>query len=113
MLLTNLRSTVPHVETRIGWLQRSYYRELLEWVYKEIEPCIIIEEFIGGSGDVPRDYKFFVFDGSVELIEVDAQRFTEHRRALYTPQWEKIGARLLMRPSLAMCLVRNILTRCS
>jgi hypothetical protein len=42
--------------------------------------------------DAPNDYKLFVFDGIVRLIQVDAGRFTKHRRRLYTPTWEKIEA---------------------
>lgn len=38
------------------------------------------------------DYKVFCFDGEVKMIEVDYDRFTEHKRNLYTPEWERMEA---------------------
>jgi len=59
------------VETCRGWLRQNYYYAEGEWVYKNIEPRIIVEEFIDdGTGSVPTDYKLFVFDGRVELIAI-------------------------------------------
>jgi TupA-like ATPgrasp len=83
------------IETCSAWLKRSYYKETLEWAYKHIEPRIIVEEFIDdGSGTAPNDYKLFVFDGTVKLIQVDTGRFIDHRRRLYTPAWEKLDVLL-------------------
>ena len=42
----------------------------------------------------PLDYKLFVFDGRVELIQVDSGQFTEHRRRLFSPAWEKLDVTL-------------------
>jgi TupA-like ATPgrasp len=83
------------VETCKGWLKRNYYDTMREWAYKHVAPLIIVEEFIdGGNGSVPNDYKFFVFGGVVEFIQVDADRFTRHRRSLYTRAWKKLPVRL-------------------
>jgi hypothetical protein len=83
------------IETCRCWLKRSYYEETSEWVYKNIKPQIMVEEFIDdGSGTAPNDYKLFVFDGTVKLIQVDTGRFIDHRRRLYTPEWEKVNALL-------------------
>lgn len=60
----------------------------LELQYKGITPLIIAEKLLEDeSGDV-RDYKFFVFDGKVELIQVDICRDSNHRRNIYTPDWK-------------------------
>jgi hypothetical protein len=76
------------------WLNQSYYEKTREWHYKHIEPRIIVEEFIDeGTGAAPNDYKLFVFAGSVEVIQVDAGRFTDHRRRLYSPAWKKLDVR--------------------
>ena len=83
------------VATCRDWLARSYYEQTREWVYRNIPPRIIIEEYIDDCTDAtPRDYKLFVFDGAVAMIQVDAMRFTNHRRRLYTPHWERIDALL-------------------
>lgn len=83
------------IETCAGWLNQSYFEQTREWIYKNIEPQILVEEFIDdGSGAAPSDYKLFVFDGTVEMIQVDVQRFTKHRRGLYTPAWKKLDVLL-------------------
>jgi hypothetical protein len=76
------------------WLSESLYRVTREWPYKHIEPQILIEEFIDdGGGTPPKDYKLFVFDGKVELIQIDIGRFTHHRRRLYTVDWQTLDVR--------------------
>ena len=79
------------IQACTNWLERSYYEITREWAYKEIQPQIIVEQFIDdGSGAAPNDYKLFVFDGRVELIQVDAGRFIKHQRRLYSPAWEQL-----------------------
>ncbi|MBV8814992.1 MAG: hypothetical protein JO271_10920 [Verrucomicrobia bacterium] len=75
-----------------GWLNQSYYDISREWVYKEIKPQIMVQEFIDdGGGPVPTDYRLFVFEGTVELIEVNVGHLTRGRVRLYTPAWEKLA----------------------
>jgi hypothetical protein len=78
------------IETCKGWLTQNYYRKGSEWAYKNIEPQILIEEYIhDGYGDDPTDYKFFVFDGKVRLIQTHYDRHTNHAAVIYTPSWER------------------------
>lgn len=78
-------------ETCTGWLNQNYYKITREWAYKQIEPRIIVEQFIDdGTGNVPYDYKAYVFGGAVEMIEVDLGRFTHLKRLVYSPAWEKL-----------------------
>lgn len=75
------------------WLRRSYYKQTREPVYKHIEPRIIVEELIDdGNGSAPNDYKLFVFDGTVKLIQLHSGRFSDHRAALFTPTWKRVDA---------------------
>jgi hypothetical protein len=79
------------IERCNGWLDQSYYEITREWVYKHIEPRILVEEFIDdGTGALPNDYKLFVFDGTVQIIQVDAGRFYDHRRRVYSTDWKKL-----------------------
>ena len=83
------------IDTCYQWLSRSFYKESRVWVYKNIQPRIMVEEFIDeGSGTPPNDYKVFVFGGRAEMLQVDATRFTDHRRRFYTPCWEKLDVLL-------------------
>jgi hypothetical protein len=60
------------------------------WAYSKVKPRILVEELLLSDGQIPKDYKFFVFRGSVGLVQVDQDRFAGHRRNLYTPRWEKL-----------------------
>ena len=78
------------IEKCRGWLTLNFsiYGERH---YRNIPPRIIVEEFIdNGGGQPPKDYKLFVFGGKVEMIQVDASRFSGHRRRLYRPDWERL-----------------------
>jgi TupA-like ATPgrasp len=79
-----------------AWLSESFYERGSEWAYKNVEPRILVEEYIeDGSGDkAPIDYKMFVFDGKVALIQADVARFSTHRRGFYDKDWNEIDVRL-------------------
>ena len=58
-------------------LQKDYYLRCREWPYKNVERCILAEEFITSASnnmhDIP-DYKFFCFDGEVKGLYVATGR---------------------------------------
>lgn len=73
------------------WLKKSYYLHSKEWAYKDIKPCVICEELIfDEEGNLPKDYKFFCFNGTVRFIQVDHGRFTHHTRSIYDQDWNKL-----------------------
>lgn len=72
----------------INWLGCNYYDRSKEWCYKDIVPTILVEEFLGNSDQPPEDYKFFCFDGVVKMIQVDVDRYTDHKRNLYNREFE-------------------------
>jgi len=70
------------------WLRSRYPALHCEWGYRNIAPMALAEEYLStAAGDIPPDYKFFVFGGRVRMIQVDLDRFTAHSRCLYDPQW--------------------------
>lgn len=72
------------------WLATNWYNVWKEWAYRDISPRLIIENFIGKDGIPPADYKFHVFNGRVEMIQVDTDRFKGHKSMLFTPDWNKL-----------------------
>ncbi len=74
------------------WRQDYFYYER-EWSYKGIRPRVLIEELLidENTFDI-NDYKFFCFDGEVKLVQVDFDRTIEHKRNLYSPEWEFLEA---------------------
>lgn len=70
-------------------LAQDYYLTGREWPYKNVPRKIIAEKFmVDESGVELKDYKVFCFDGEPKAIQVDFDRFTEHKRNVYSTQWE-------------------------
>ena len=62
-----------------------------EWAYSRVPRGIIIEELlIGANGGIPEDYKFFVFHGKCQYIQVDAGRFGGRTQDFYSPSWQHL-----------------------
>jgi hypothetical protein len=70
------------------WESDSRLPVLGEWAYTMAAPGYLVEERIGPIPGSPSDFKIFVFDGDPFMIQVDTDRFTRHRRLLYSPKWE-------------------------
>ncbi len=70
-------------------LNQNFYYHSREWPYKTVEPRIIVEEFLeDGSVNDLNDYKIFNFNGEPKFIQVDMDRFTDHKKNIYTTDWE-------------------------
>lgn len=75
------------------WLNKDYYLLGREKVYQNLEKYLIIEEKLAdGKSDVPPDFKLHCFNGKVEIIQVDSDRFKSHRRNLYGRDFAPIDA---------------------
>jgi hypothetical protein len=67
-----LAPTVKGVEAMMneGWLKFDYGAYSRQWTYSQIESLLLVEEFIESQAEsddgVPWDYKFFVFDRTVQ-----------------------------------------------
>jgi len=70
------------------WFAINPYYLSREWQYRKIRPRILAEELLGDN--VP-DYKFFCFRGRVRYIQLDVDRFVNHKRNLYTRDWELLA----------------------
>ncbi|WP_242137433.1 ATP-grasp fold amidoligase family protein [Sphingomonas sp. TREG-RG-20F-R18-01] len=83
------------------WVDQRYGGWLDEWLYREIPPGVLIEPFIGADGQLPIDYKFYVFGGVVAFIQVHLEREHRHRWIVLDRHWrcEGDGTDLPPRPS--------------
>lgn len=75
-----------------GWLDDWQASQLGEWAYGFANRTILLEEWIGDGPAVPDDYKFFVFHGRVEMIQLDQDRFVGHKLSLYDREWNPVAA---------------------
>lgn len=94
------KNVINHNEVRRmfdEWQSIKYeYMSGLEMHYSGIESFIIAEKLLDTKdGSDLKDYKLFVFDGKVKLIQVDIDRQHIHRRNLYTPDWEYLPYSIL------------------
>ena len=67
-------------------LSLNYYKSGREANYKYLSPKIIVEPLVFGSAN-PNDYKFFCVNGIPKLIQVDIDRYTNHKRTLLDINW--------------------------
>jgi TupA-like ATPgrasp len=73
-----------------GWFRPAEAKKLHEWAYLKARPLLLAEEMLGVSGSPPSDYKFYVFEGEVAVIEVHADRYDDHRVRYYLPDWSPL-----------------------
>ncbi len=70
-------------------LNSNFFWYSREWVYKNIKPRIIVEEFMPDeNGNCPVDYKFYCFNGKVEVFIVVNNRFTNRSTNYYNKKSE-------------------------
>ena len=71
------------------WLRMTHAVAAREWLYSEIEPGLLVEPYIGTGDVAPPDYKFLVFGGRTEYIQVDLGRLQTHRQLFYDVHWNR------------------------
>lgn len=65
-------------------LRQNYYWISREWNYKDIPRKIVAEKIIRDSkGELPRDYRFFCFDGEPKLLMMDVGVIDDRGRHQY------------------------------
>ena len=74
-----------------GWLEpfSNHYYYSYEWQYKDIEPKIICEKYIEQMDGNLLDYKVFCFNGNSHYIQIDIDRYTNHKMCFYSLNWIK------------------------
>ena len=81
------------------WLRSDFTIVGREWSYRNIRRAIFSEELLEGPlGTTPPDYKLFVFNGKVRIIQVDADRFACHTQVLYDQHWNVIEGTVAAAP---------------
>lgn len=77
------------------WFGVNYYWDGREPNYDGLIPKVLVEELLTlpGSEDLP-DYKIFCFRGVPAFIQVDVDRFVDHKRSFYSPRWNELDFRM-------------------
>ncbi len=70
------------------WMAEDLFSRFREWSYKGIIPRIIVEPLLLDSdGKLPKDYKFFCFDGEVKYVYVVSERETSYFLDFFDLSW--------------------------
>jgi len=93
---TDITELTTHTQQ---WWKRNPI-ELGEWGYGQAQPVMLLEQRIPTpDGSVPADYKFYVFDGRVELIQVNRSRFNNQTGTFLDAQWNRLPVRWRIMPA--------------
>ena len=87
-LLFDKKKTRKKIE---NCLNSNFYLKHREWPYKNVSRRIIAEKYmVDESGIELKDYKIFCFNGEPRFIEVDYDRFIDHKLNVYDLDWNFI-----------------------
>lgn len=84
------RLNIPEAKSRLKEaLSSDFYAKYREWAYKDVPRKVIAEKYMTDeSGEELKDYKVFCFNGEPKFIQLDYGRFSDHKRNLYSCDWE-------------------------
>lgn len=84
-------------QTKDWWTRTPV--ELGEWGYTQARPLLLLEERIPSpAAAVLPDYKFYVFDGRVELIQVNRGRFERQTATFLDARWNRLPVQWRIMP---------------
>lgn len=84
----NIKETKEHIE---NCQKTSHFWYGREWAYKNVDPHIIVEQYMEDEGCTElKDYKFFCSHGVPKFVQVEYGRFGTHIVNRYTLDWEYI-----------------------
>ena len=75
-----------------AWGRGRYGYWLDEWLYTQVPRGILVEPFVGPVDTLPIDYKFYVFGGQVEFVQVHLGRGARHRWIVFDRDWTRVSS---------------------
>jgi len=74
------------------WLSLDYSwrpgKQFVEWAYQDIARAVLVEELLlDDSGGIPKDYRFYVFNGVAEIVIVDGHMTKARTKACMSMDW--------------------------
>ncbi|MDA8333263.1 MAG: ATP-grasp fold amidoligase family protein [Candidatus Dormibacteraeota bacterium] len=88
-------STADDLDRITGrWLAQNPELSKGEWGYSQARRTLLVEPLLGDGPQPPVDYKLFVFHQRPALLQIDSDRFSGHRRRLYTSDFRPLKTRL-------------------
>lgn len=73
------------------WSKINYYWQNREWVYRDLKPRFIVEEFLDdNTGSSLTDYKFYCFNGEPAFCQVIRNRGKNESIDFYDLEWKHL-----------------------
>lgn len=74
------------------WLAIDFEKAAREYVYADMPHNIMFEELLidPESGNIPCDYKFYVFNGVVRLVECHTEKPENHKVTFFDQDWNML-----------------------
>ena len=80
----------PAIEEKLAlYLAIDFGAYLKELHYSKIPRQVLVEPFLSDRGELPIDYKIFVFGGTPKYIQVDTDRERAHKRTFFDAHWNR------------------------
>ncbi len=76
-----------------AWLEIDYSKVGRSKQHRKTPPRLLAEQLLGEKGKAPIDYKFFCFDGRMELLMVVVDRHTDRRDLFLDREWNRLPVR--------------------
>jgi hypothetical protein len=95
IILSDQAVNYVHLSRRCrDWLATDYGRDHVEWAYRPIPRRILVEELLPfRNGNPADDLKFAVFDGVVQMAQLNNNKFHDHKNAFVTRDWMPLPIR--------------------
>lgn len=72
-------------------MKKNFYYQGREWPYKNVIPRVYAEAYLEDKGETQlTDYKVFNFNGTPRIIQVDFDRYTDHKRKFFDTEWNEM-----------------------
>lgn len=73
-------------------MKKNFYYQGREWPYKNVIPRVYAEAYLEDNGETQlTDYKVFNFNGNPRIIQVDFDRYTDHKRKFFDTEWKEMN----------------------
>ena len=72
-----------------SWFGLNYYLKSREPHYQRLTPKVIVEPLIFDNNNV-EDYKIFCYGGEPRIIQVDVDRYIDHKRKFFDTDWNEL-----------------------
>lgn len=77
------------------FINLDFYKKTREWQYKDLPKRFVIENHIADVNGNTYDYKFWCFNGVPTFVQVDSERFDNHKRDIFDIDFNRLELKIV------------------